>query len=96
MQSGDDSSSDSASESDLDDTPCVTPINEVTEPCKDISVRCLLPLHEKDFDNYFIYQKILHREKNTTYEEAQKFAAEGYIHNIFTMQSLKNLTVKHQ
>ena len=52
MQSGDDSSSDSASESDLDDTPCVTPINEVTEPWKDISVRCLLPLHEKDIDSY--------------------------------------------
>ena len=57
MQSGDDSSSDSASESDLDDTPCVTPITEVTEPWKYISVRCLLSLHEKDIDNYFIYQK---------------------------------------
>ena len=35
MQSGDDSSSDSASESDLDDTPCVTPIND------DVLRRCL-------------------------------------------------------
>ncbi|XP_022312596.2 uncharacterized protein LOC111117719 [Crassostrea virginica] len=87
MQSGDDSSSDSASESDLDDTPCVTPINEVTEPWKDISVRCLPPLHEKDIDNYFIYQKNPTSGKKARFQrhmkKAQKFAAEGYIYNIF-------------
>ena len=98
MQSGDDSSSDSASESDLDDTPCLTPINEVTEPCiwKDISVRCLPPLHVRDIHNCFIYQKIIHLKKaplKRHMKNAQKFAAEGYINNIFTMQYPRTPTI---
>ena len=93
MQSGDDSSSDSASESDLDDTRCVTPINEVTEPWKDISVRCLLSLHEKDIDKYFIYQKSYILKKTRHMKKKLRSVLQRVIFTIFfTMQSPRTLT----
>ena len=97
MQSGDDSSSDSASESDLHDTPFVTPINEVTEPWKEISLYAVFLLFMKRILITTLFTKnILHLEKSTsstTYEESSEVCCRGlYLQYFFTMQYPRTLT----